>query len=300
MCLIYLAWRAHPRFDLVVAANRDEWHARKAAPVAWWDDAPRVLAGRDMEAGGAWMGVARPLMSDRRLRFAAITNYREIPIAPGSPGHDPPSDALPAPPSRGELVLDFLAGGEGRLDSAFDYSREVHRKGRRYRGFCLLVMDDAGLYFVSNRGAQPYPLAPGVYGLSNHLLDTPWPKVIQGKDEMRRLLRSPHSELCDFFSLLTSRAIPPDACLPDTGVGIERERFLSPRFIVGDDYGTRASTVLCLKADGSGSMTERRFGALGNFEDERVFRIDRAGAIERSPKGDREKGVDPPTRSQVS
>ncbi|WP_025772352.1 NRDE family protein [Thioalkalivibrio sp. HK1] len=288
MCLIYLAWRAVPRFDLIVAANRDEWHARRAAPAAWWEDIPGVLAGRDLQQGGTWMGVARP--SDTldclkvhpqthpqirpRIRFSAITNYRELPLGSSASGHElPVPKATPAFRSRGELVLDFLAGGEGGRERAFEYSNRIHHAGHHYRGFGLLAMDEEDLCFVSNRGSPPRCLAPGVYGLSNHLLDTPWPKVVQGKEEMRRLLRSKHFEPHDFFSLLTSREIAPDASLPDTGIGIERERFLSSRFIEGDDYGTRASTLLFLEGDGSGLLIERRFRPRGSLEDERVFRI---------------------------
>ncbi len=272
MCLIYLAWRVHPLFELVVAANRDEWHARPTAPAAWWEDAPGVLAGRDLEGGGTWMGLARSPDpgSHRRFRFAAITNYREAPFAAPALDHEP--GAAPAVfRSRGELVRGFLIAGQ----SAGEYSRRVRLESHRYRGFSLLAGDGESLYFVSNRGGPPRPLDPGVYGLSNHLLDTPWPKVVQGKEGMRRLLRSPQRSPHDFFSLLTSRESPCDAALPKTGVGIERERFLSPRFIVGDAYGTRASTVLCLKSDGSGSLTERRFRPRGEFHDERIFEIRR-------------------------
>lgn len=220
------------------------------------------------------MGVARPPDRYPRIRFSAITNYRETPLASSVPGHDSPAlDAVPAFRSRGELVLDFLVGGEGGRERAFEYSKRVHLAGHGYRGFCLLVMDEEDLCFVSNRGSPPRRLAPGVYGLSNHLLDTPWPKVVQGKEEMWRLLRSSHSKPHDFFSLLTSREIAPDASLPDTGVGIERERFLSSRFIVDEDYGTRASTVLCLEGDGSGLLMERRFRPRGGLEDERIFRM---------------------------
>ena len=163
MCLIYLAWRRHPRYPLVVAANRDEYHARPAAPAHWWEDAPGVLAGRDLEAGGTWMGVTRG------GRFAAVTNY-----------HDPAAGRRAGAPSRGALVGAFLTGGE----PAPEYLDRVVEEGRRYNGFCLLAMDGETLAFASNRSPGAMRLDPGVYGLSNHLLDTPWPKVTEGKAEL--------------------------------------------------------------------------------------------------------------------
>ena len=160
MCLIYVAWRRHPRHRLVVAANRDEFHARPALPVHWWDDTPGVLAGRDLEAGGTWMAVGTG------GRFAAITNYP-----------DPVPERIPGAPSRGALVSEFVAGDE----PAEAYLGRVIEEGHRYNGFSLLATDGDTLAFASNRSRGVVRLDPGVYGLSNHLLDTPWPKVADGK-----------------------------------------------------------------------------------------------------------------------
>ena len=183
MCLIYVAWRRHARHRLVVAANRDEFHARPALPAHWWDDTPGVLGGRDLEAGGTWLGLSA------EGRFAAITNY---------PG--PVPVRLPDAPSRGALVSEFVAGNE----PAQAYLGRVMEQGHRYNGFSLLAMDGDTLAFASNRSRGVVRLDPGVYGLGNHLLDTPWPKVTDGKAELERLLAGPEVRVPDLLALLAS------------------------------------------------------------------------------------------------
>ena len=243
MCLIYLAWRRHPRYPLVVAANRDEYHARPAAPAHWWEDAPGVLAGRDLEAGGTWMGVTRG------GRFAAVTNY-----------HDPAAGRRAGAPSRGALVGAFLTGGE----PAPEYLDRVVEEGRRYNGFSLLAMDGETLAFASNRSPGAMRLDPGVYGLSNHLLDTPWPKVTEGKAELERLLAEPDVRVPELLALLAVRGHAGVAApCADTGSGLGRMRSRSSRFILGRDYGTRASTVVLLEAGGAGVFVERSFDSHG-------------------------------------
>src|SRR5258706_6908216 len=155
MCLILFAWQAHPDYPLVVAANRDEWRDRPTAPAAWWDDAPDILAGRDLEAGGTWLGVTRA------GRFAAITNFRD------------PSDRKSTAPSRGQLVADFLRGD----DAPRDYLAALAAKAARYNGFNLLLADDKSMCYFGSREGEIIDVAPGIHGLSNHLLDEPWPKV---------------------------------------------------------------------------------------------------------------------------
>ncbi|HEU0013959.1 MAG TPA: NRDE family protein [Longimicrobium sp.] len=236
MCLIGLAWRAHPRWRLVVAANRDELYARPTAPAAFWEDAPEVLAGRDLRAGGTWMGITRA------GRFAAVTNYH------GS------GEMRPAPRSRGGLVAGFLRGTE----SPGAYARGVEAAGGEYGGFNLLVGDGGALAYVSNRAPGVRLLEPGVYGLSNHLLDTPWPKVRRARDAVRQALAGDGGELdAPLLEMLADRIVAADGELPDTGVGIERARLLSPPFIATDLYGTRASTVLSVAADGEVRFVER-------------------------------------------
>lgn len=220
MCLIALAWRVHPDFPLIVAANRDEFYHRPAAPAQFWEESPHVLAGRDLQAGGTWLGVTRT------GRFAALTNYRE----PGAP-----AGAL----SRGLLVSGFL---EGQM-SAADYADQVAQAGQQYSGFNLLLGDAQGLLAVSNRGLAPTPLPPGVHGLSNHLLNTPWPKVEKVKRGLAALLQQPLSDEA-LLALMRDDQPAADADLPHTGVGLEMERLLSPLFIRSPRYGTRVSTLL--------------------------------------------------------
>jgi uncharacterized protein with NRDE domain len=250
MCLIVFAWQEGPD-RLVVAANRDEFHARPAEPAGFWPDAPHVLAGRDVRGGGTWMGITHS------GRFAAVTNFRDT--AP------PPAGA----PSRGHLVSGFLTGAE----PAAEYARRAEDEGGRYAGFNLLVGDSSGLFYASNRGGGRRVLEPGVYGLSNHLLDTPWPKVRRTKEALRAALdRSAAAREAALFAALADERFAPDGDLPATGVGIERERALSAAFIRAGTYGTRASTVLTVGGDGRVRFVERTvvpdagFGAEAAFE----------------------------------
>lgn len=234
MCLILIAWRLHPEYPLVVAANRDEFFARPTAAATFWKDAPQVLAGRDLEAGGTWMGVTRT------GRFAALTNYR-----------DPAQNRSDAP-SRGALVADFLGGDEAPRA----YLERIDEYGRQCNGYNLLVSDGQTLWWSSNVGGKARALAPGVYGISNHLLDTPWPKVGAGKTALAQALDGlPDDEA--LFRLLQDDGIHPDEHLPQTGVPLEWERLLSSAFVKSPDYGTRSSTVLCVGTDGWASFNEQ-------------------------------------------
>ncbi|HYS44625.1 MAG TPA: NRDE family protein [Geobacteraceae bacterium] len=235
MCLIVFALDCHPRYRLVLAANRDEYFSRPTTPAAFWADAPQVLAGRDLLAGGTWLGVTR----ERRL--AAVTYYRE----PSLPVHQLPS--------RGRLAADFLAG----TMTPEAYLERIRREGGRYGGFNLLFGDDSGLFYHTNRGDPSARVTAGVHGLSNGLLDTPWPKVIAGKARLARLLREETVATDPLFALLADRDRYPDPLLPDTGFGIERERHLSPIFIAGSDYGTRSSTVVLIDRDNRLAFLER-------------------------------------------
>ena len=270
MCLIYIAWRRHPRHRLVVAANRDEFHARPALPAHWWDDAPGVLAGRDLEAGGTWMGVTS------EGRFAAITNYRG------------PSPGLPGAPSRGALVSRFLTGDE----SAPGYLGRIMAAGHRYNGFSLLAMDGETLAFASNRSRGVVRLAPGVYGLSNHLLDTAWPKVTDGKRDLERLLAAPEVRVPDLLALLAADdSRSDDATRADTESDFERMQWRSSRFILGGNYGTRASTVVRLDAEGGGVFVERSFDSRGTAVGDAAFELGMDGASREIGRGSRLAGV---------
>lgn len=234
MCLILLAWRVHPSYPLVVAANRDEFFVRPTAPAAFWQDMPQVLAGRDLDAGGTWMGVTRA------GRFAALTNFRD------------PAQNRGNAPSRGGLVADFLSGDE----TPEDYLERIAAHGRLCNGYNLLVGDGAILWWSSNVGGEARALGPGVYGVSNHLLDTPWPKVGAGKTALTRALeRLPDDQA--LFALLQDDGIHPDEHLPQTGVPLDWERLLSSAFVKSPDYGTRSSTVLCVGQDGGASLDEQ-------------------------------------------
>ena len=252
MCLILLAWQAHPDYPLVVAANRDEFYARATAPAAFWPEAPDLLAGRDLEAGGTWLGITRS------ARFAALTNYRDGNV-----------QQRPDAPSRGALVADFLRG----CSMPENHLRQVQEKAQEYNGFNLLVGDTQRIGYLSNSASHEttagydarFPhaairwLSPGIYGLSNHLLNTPWPKLLAAKAAFAKAL----ADLPDtsaLFDLLADDEIVPDACLPQTGVPLAWERLLSAVFVKSPDYGTRASTVLMRRRDGQIHFVERAFG----------------------------------------
>lgn len=259
MCLILLSFRAHRHFPLVVAANRDEHYSRPAAPAGFWDEHPEVYGGRDLEKGGTWMGI------HCNGRFAAITNYRA-----GQPG---PA----APRSRGELVSGFLTGNR----AATEYFRGVAAAAAEFNPFSVIAGDLNALSFYSNQGGAITSITPGVHGLSNHLLDTPWPKVEKGIATVSetRPMDDPDAISTVLFGLLGDRTTVQDPLLPDTGITRQRERELSPPFIAGEHYGTRTSTVLLVNTHGDVFVHEKRYGpqgvALG--EDARAFRLQAAG-----------------------
>jgi uncharacterized protein with NRDE domain len=239
MCLILIAWQAHADYPLVVAANRDEFFARPSAAAAFWPEAPQVLAGRDLEAGGTWLGISR------EQRFAALTNYREG------------GQAATKARSRGALVADFLTGAA----SPSAYQKQVAARGADYNGFNLFVADGQHLAYYANRGdSPPRVLSPGIYGLSNHLLDTPWPKLATAKASFAKALAELPSQAA-FFDLLADQEIVADSHLPETGVPLAWERILSAVFVRSEDYGTRASTLLVRHRGGLTTLIERSFGA---------------------------------------
>ncbi len=238
MCLILFAWQTHPAYRLVLAANRDEFYARPTAPAEWWPELPGVLAGRDLAGGGTWFGI------DRQGRWAAVTNFRD------------PAARFPGPRSRGLLVRDYLAGDRTPLD----FLREIASDSHRYHPFNLLAGDTTSLGYFGSRDGPPGELASGVYGLSNALLDTPWPKVAEGKSAFAGLLGADHLDPEHLFAILADRTCAPPERLPDTGVGRDWERQLSPRFIRTPEYGTRSSMVLLVGRDGHVRFSERTFG----------------------------------------
>jgi len=239
MCLIILAWQVHPNYPLVVAANRDEFFARPTAPAGFWAGPTNILAGRDLEAGGTWLGVTR------QQRFSALTNYREA-------GSKPVGKS-----SRGGLVADFLAAESDPQD----YLAALAERRGNYQGYSLFVGDGQRLAYCTNRGLSPEPrwLSPGIYGLSNHLLDTPWPKLAAAKASFAAALAQLPAP-APFFDLLADREIVADTLLPASGVTLEWERVLSAVFVASPNYGTRASTLLTVQRGGLVTLIERSFG----------------------------------------
>lgn len=237
MCLIVVGWQAHAEFPLVLAANRDEFYARATATASHWPDAPSVIGGIDLEAGGTWLGVTET------GRFAAITNVREPGMAKGLQ-------------SRGALTRDFLLSGM----PATDYVKTID--GSRFSGFNLLLGDGESLVYCSNRDRAPRVLPPGIYGMSNHLLDTPWPKLVLARERFAAALQHLPDDRA-FFALLADQSIVDDARLPQTGVALEWERLLSAVFVKSATYGTRASTLLWQDRNGQVRLHEQSFGPNG-------------------------------------
>ena len=235
MCLIVFALDCHPLYRLVLAANRDEYFSRPTAPAAIWAEAPQMLAGRDLVAGGTWLGVTTT------GRLAALTYYRE----PVTPVH--------LLPSRGKLAADFLAGTMTPLE----YLEILRRDEEHYGGFNILFGDAGGIFYHTNREDVSNRVAAGIHGLSNGLLDTPWPKVTAAKNRLEEIIRQGTMEPEELFLILSDRTHYPDPLLPDTGVGIERERHLSPVYIAGSGYGTRSSTIVIINRDGRLTFMER-------------------------------------------
>jgi uncharacterized protein with NRDE domain len=246
MCLILVAWQVHPAYPLVVAANRDEFYARPTAAADFWPGTD-ILAGRDLEAGGTWMGISRS------GRFAALTNFRD------------PARQRPGLASRGHLVADFLAAGTSP-------SAWLAGSSGDYNGYNLLVGDRHELAWQSNIEPGHQLLEPGIYGVSNHLLDTPWPKLSAAKSALAAAL----AELPDdrgLFDLLRDDAIHPDEALPRTGVSLEWERLLSAAFVKAHRYGTRCSTVLAVAGDGTTVFDEQTWLEQGQPGGRRRFRF---------------------------
>jgi uncharacterized protein with NRDE domain len=249
MCLLVMAWRAHPRYRLIVAANRDEFHARPTAPMGVWHDRPDILAGRDLSAQGTWLAV------DRQRRFGIITNYRDL------------QARRPEAPSRGGLIPEWLQ----QPIAPAAYLAQVEPGAQAYAGFNLLLNDAESLYYASNRApAFSKALPPGVYGLSNLLLDTPWPKLTRVRAKFEQWLAgqapfaAPEAASEALFALLADRT----RSLPDAPPGApplpaEWTEVLSSPFVVHPTFGTRCSTLVLIGNDGSLYAQERRFDPQG-------------------------------------
>ena len=255
MCLILLLWRVRPEFPCVLAANRDEYHDRPSAGAHWWPGTRGILAGQDLKAGGTWLGVGRD------GRFAALTNFRDGTAA-----------ARACAPSRGRLVTEVLESGDS-VAGTLDRLRDA---GPRYAPFNLIFSDGERLGVYESAGGDGRELAPGVYGLSNHLLDTPWPKVSTAKSRLASGLTDLRDENAILHLLRDDRPAA-DRELPATGVSPEWERLLSSAFIRADAYGTRCTTVFRIDRDGRAQFDEWTWDRAGAETERRSFRFDVGG-----------------------
>lgn len=238
MCLILFAYDQHPNYKLVLAANRDEFYNRATEKAGFWEDNPSILAGRDLEKMGTWMGINK-----ENGRFAAITNYRDL------------SSINENAISRGELVSNYLDNNEASIE----YLQKVNDNGHLYNGFNLLTGDSTTMHYYSNYGNRFAKITTGIHGLSNRHLNTPWPKVELGKKKLDNCLSKDQIDPDCLFEILTNTDQPKNEDLPDTGVGIKLERLLAPIFIKSKDYGTRASTVLLIDRNENVTFIERSY-----------------------------------------
>ncbi|MBX3720850.1 MAG: NRDE family protein [Turneriella sp.] len=248
MCLIVLSFRQDVDYPLVLAGNRDEFYARPTTPLDWWQDHASILAGRDLTAGGTWLGV------NKRGHFAAVTNYRE-------PGKEQKEKK-----SRGLLVQNFLETGDAK-----EYAESLWQTRDEFNGYNLLFGDANSVFYYSNRTGKPATeLAPGIYGLSNHLLDTPWPKVKKAK---ARFATTNHTDSKLIFTLLADRVMADETEVQKTGLPVETEKVLSSIFIATQGYGTRVSSHVSIDKTGKIRFAERSYDA-GKFAGDREFTFD--------------------------
>ncbi|WP_010677329.1 NRDE family protein [Bacillus timonensis] len=249
MCLVLFAYKKHPVYQLIIAANRDEFYQRPTAPIHFWEDEPTLLAGRDLEKMGTWMGVTKA------GRFAALTNYRD------------PNESSVGKQSRGKLVKEALTyNGE-----IAEYMKQLEKTNSQFPGYNLLVGDPNQLYYYSNVGKRLENVKPGIHGLSNHLLNTNWPKVEKGKEGLAQIIKG-ENLVENLVELLQNTDRPNDHFLPKTGVSLEWERILSSLFIQTNGYGTRSSTVL-LMSDTEIQYVERTYSRTGESNQEFRFPI---------------------------
>ena len=235
MCLIFFSLKQHPKYKLIIAANRDEFYNRKTEAAHFWKDHPQILGGRDLEACGTWMAV------NKSGRISLLTNYRD------------PQNINPNAPSRGQLVSDFLL----TKDDSQTYLDTIEKKGKLYNGFNLLVGDMDNLWYYSNYRDGVSEVPPGYSGLSNHLLETPWPKVIRGKEKLKPVIDKPKIDPEEVFQVLYDDHRAADELLPNTGLSLERERALSSMFIKTENYGSRCSTVVLVDYNNHILFSER-------------------------------------------
>jgi uncharacterized protein with NRDE domain len=237
MCLILFSYNIHAQYKLILAANRDEFYQRPTLPARFWNNSPNLLAGKDLQGDGTWIGITR------QGRFSAITNFRE------------PENATQNAPTRGFLVRNFLEDNS----TPDNYLKMRKEDAQSYNGFNLLVGTREGISYYSNRQNKILEIVPGVHGLSNHLLNTDWPKIKKGKRLLNDMMIQNNLDVENLFSILQDRSKPPDHLLPNTGVSLEWERILSSIYIFSNTYGTRSSTILLWDRNGKIDFFERTF-----------------------------------------
>ena len=235
MCLITFAYKAHPKYRFILAANRDEFYARPTTAVNWWEDRSEILGGRDLQALGTWMAM------NKNGRFAAVTNFRDL------------QNINPVAQSRGDLPVNFLRENV----SPDEYAKRVFEDGKKYNGFNLLVMSE-GMAHVSNYDESINSLQPGIYGLSNALLDTPWPKVVKSKKAFENLIQE-EFKTENLIEIMQDETTAPDEELPETGLDYDREKALSAMCIRTPDYGTCCSTAITIDHDGNVNFVEKSY-----------------------------------------
>ena len=252
MCLLLIAKKIHPDYKLIIAANRDEFYNRPTMPADFWNEYPNILAGKDLQAKGTWLGITK------EGKFSALTNYRDL------------KDIKPDAPTRGMLTLEFLKGSY----SPVEYYNKIKANAGEYNGYNLITGNVTDLYYFSNISNEFLELGTGIFGLSNSLLDTPWPKVMQIKKVFGELIKNLNSPF-QLTDALADNSLFHDDALPDTGIGIELERVLSPIFVRTPVYGTRCSTVILVSREGEVSFVERTYTAGQHSDKEFNFMVNK-------------------------
>jgi len=242
MCVLTFSYKNHKNYELIVAANRDEFYERPTKPAQFWEDNNYIYGGRDLKGGGSWLALST------KGKFAAITNYRDL------------SAIDPNAPSRGNLINDFLMNDY----TADEYSQNLINEGKKYNGFNLVYTDFNKMYYYNNVTNEAKELPPGTYGLSNAFLDTDWPKLTDLKTGFEEAIKDDEPDFDKLFSVLDARSVYPDELLPDTKIGLELERVLSSIFIVSPKYGTRSSTVLSISKTRVCRFAEKTFNKGNN------------------------------------
>ena len=253
MCLIAFAFKAHPEYDLILIANRDEFYERPTRAAQFWteENLPDLLAGKDLQGGGTWMGITK------EGKWGALTNYRD------------PSWKRDNPPTRGNIVLDYLTTDA----SPSDYINHLQKTAQQYEGFNVLTGNGDQLFHYSNADDKITELESGIHGVSNAVLDTPWPKLEFVKSELAAFVDQNRINPEMLFQILENQQEAEDEALPKTGIPYEWEKAISPVFIQTENYGTRCSSLLLIKKDGSKTFIERRFSAMGEILEENEFSI---------------------------